>query len=50
MNEEMKSLRKNTTWEVVDLFVEKTLLDIDGFLHKNAKLMVILRDLNSTYS
>ena len=45
MNEEMKFLQKNATWEVVDLPAGKILLDVDGFSQLNIKLMVTLRDL-----
>jgi hypothetical protein len=31
MNEEMKSLSKNSTWEVIELPKKTSLLDVDGF-------------------
>jgi hypothetical protein len=45
MNEEMKSLQRNATWEVIDLPAGKNLWDVDGFFQSNTKLMVILRGL-----
>ena len=42
MDEEMRALLQNNTWEIVDLPKEKNLLDVYGCIPLNVRQMVVL--------